>query len=156
MEENKKTVCVITANQWAGHIGNRVSYLGEIWTLKGVSDRPAGIWLELSHPKHGSMPTQATDECKPYVWNVEKMNAAEMAELSKTFLFKDVTVTELKYIDNMALNRIVKIVWHIFNGGNGRTDAGPDQLRWLDSHGYFTGQFPEGSYVVEEVKNDVE
>lgn len=154
MEENKKTESVITVNQWAGHIGNRVSYLGEIWTLTGVSDKLGITWLDISHPIHGNMPTQATADCKPIVWDVEKMNVAEMAELSKTFLFKNVTVTELKYIDNMALSRIVKIVWHIFNGGNGRTDAGPDQLRWLDNHGYFTGQFPEGSYVVKEVDGE--
>ena len=154
MEENKKTECVIMANQWAGHIGNRVSYLGEVWTLKGVSDRPAGIWLELSHPKHGSMPTQATADCKPCVWDVEKMNAAEMAELSKTFLFDNVVVTEVKLISASAVWRMVKITWHIFNGGCGKTDAGPDQLRWLDSRGYFTGQFPEGSYVVKEVDGE--
>jgi hypothetical protein len=77
-----------------------------------------------------------------------------MAELSKTFLFKNVAVTELKYIAHRAVWRMIKITWHIFNGGNGKTDAGPDQLRWLDNHGYFTGQFPEGSYVVEEVDGE--
>lgn len=148
MTQIEKVVPVITACQWATHIGNRVSYLGEIWTLTGVSVRPTGIWLELTHPKYDTMPTQATSDCKPVVWDVEKMNREEMSQLASTFIFERVVVTGLKFYQSQALHRMLKIKWHVYNGGNGNTDAGPDQLYWLNRRGYFTGQFPEDTYIL--------